>query len=93
MSAAPFGGHPTLREYLTWAKRHAKCRWDQQIVVDDDGRPFTVYVILAPDGRFVTSVGIELDEYLTPTTVARFDRRLGIKSSFPSLPENGALDC
>jgi hypothetical protein len=42
--------------------------------------------IEAPDGKWVVEVGTEQHEFLAPTTVSRFDRRLGLKSPFASLP-------
>jgi hypothetical protein len=34
----------------------------------------------------VIEAGTELDDYLVPTTVDRLDRRLGLKSPWPSIP-------
>ena len=79
--SAPFGGHPTLGEYLDWAYRFAECTVQTGFI---NGRPCKK--IVAPSGRWVTIVDKHERERLAPTTVDYFDRRLGIKSPFASLP-------
>jgi hypothetical protein len=86
MGAFPFGGHPTFRQYLTWAIK-AGCKVETGVGDTEDGRPVTVTIIVAPDGRKSTDVGTQYDDRLVPTTVARLDRQLGMKSPFTSLPD------
>jgi hypothetical protein len=43
--------------------------------------------IQSPDGsRSVRDIGTEQTDYLAPSMVGRFDRRLGVRSPFPSVP-------
>lgn len=85
MPAAPFGGHPTLVEYLRWAEGQG-CTVQTGYTTTTDGALIPSTRIEAPNGGWVVEVGTEQWEYLPPTTVGRFDRRLGIKSPFPSMP-------
>lgn len=82
----PFGGHPTLGQYMAWATK-AGCTVKQGVVSTAAGRAEPVVKITSPDGeRWVIVSGMLQDEYLMPTTIARLDRRLGMKSEFFSLP-------
>ncbi len=45
--------------------------------------------IEAPSGRFVTEAGTRHDEYLTPSSVHRLDRRLGLTSPFATIDPYG----
>jgi hypothetical protein len=83
MPAAPFGGHPTLVEYLRWVKGEGCTTLTGYIATADGALPWTR--IEAPNGSWVVEVGTEQWEFLSPTTVGRLDRRLGIKSPFPSM--------
>lgn len=84
MSPVPVGGQPTLGEYLDWARKQG-CQVDQR-VVRLGGHAIRVTKIIAPSGRGVIESGTQDDEYLVPTSVDRLDRRLGLKSPFPSIP-------
>ena len=86
MVAHPFGGHPTLYEYCQWAIREG-CKVTSAVATDPDGRPTTVTIIEAPDGRKAAEIDTQMDDRLVPTTITRLDRRLGLKSSFVKLPE------
>jgi hypothetical protein len=44
--------------------------------------------ITAPSGRWVIEAGTLPDEHLTPTTVGRLDRRLGLTSPWFGAPLN-----
>jgi hypothetical protein len=80
--AVPFGGHPTLAQYIGWANS-VGCIVRYGTTVASDGRPSRVVLIESPDGtRWVPIVEMLDSEYLVPTTIARFDRRLGLKSPF-----------
>jgi hypothetical protein len=89
MSAAPFGGHPTLAEYAEWARQQG-CIIEQGLNIKG-GRAISVTKIVAPSGKWVIEVGTQHDDYLVPTTVNRLDRRLGLRSPFPSMPHPGPL--
>ena len=85
MAAYPFGGHPTLGQYLDWAIKEG-CTVDYGYAADDEGRPHRVIKITAPSKRWVFEVGTLDSEFLVPTTIWRLDRRLGLKSPWVALP-------
>lgn len=78
--ARPFGGHPTFAQYLQWAK--AQGCTIQTGVIGVHG----VTKIVSPDGkRWVIEAETQQSSYLVPTTIARLDRRLGLKSPWFSI--------
>ena len=81
----PFGGHPTLNEFLRWAeKKGFSVR--SGVLSDPNGRPNSMILVEVPETkRHVIIVGMRESEYLTPTYVAYLERRLGVQSGFPSL--------
>jgi hypothetical protein len=87
MAAYPFQRHPTFREYLESAIR-AGCTVTTGVGQNDDGRPVSVTITQANNGKKATEVDTQLDEFLVPTTVARLDRRLGIRSPFATTPDH-----
>jgi hypothetical protein len=86
VSAAPFGGHPTLGEYMRWATDEHGCTVQSGYARDENGVMVCVTRIETPSGSWVVETGTEQWEYLAPTTVGRFDRRLGLESPFASMP-------
>jgi hypothetical protein len=85
MAAFPFGGHITLGKYIAWAINQG-CTTRSGVVLDDKGKPNSVTQIFnAAKDRWVTEIGTQHNEYIVPTTIARFDRRLGITSPFFSI--------
>lgn len=80
----PVGGHPTLAQYIDWARSQG-CQVSHR-TVKGKGRTVRVTKFIAPSGRGMIETGTELDDYLVPTTVDRLDRRLGLKSPWPSIP-------
>lgn len=87
--AQPFGGHPTLGQYLAWARGEG-CKVTQGYTHAPDGRPYSVTHIVSPDGeRWVFDIGTQQSDYLVPTTIARLDRRLGMRSPYFSLDDSG----
>jgi hypothetical protein len=86
MPAAPFGQHPTFGEYLQWAQNVEKCTVHVLRRSTLDGNLETRTMIEAPSGRYAIERGTEQNDRLSPTTVGRLDRRLGLKSPFPSVP-------
>lgn len=80
MPAAQFGNHPTLSQYLVWAREQG-CKVDHGAF-----GTLGVIKITAPGGdRWVHVTGLQHDEYLLPRAVAAFDRRLGLRSPFSKL--------
>ena len=83
--AFPFGGHPTLGDYLRWAAS-VGCTVNSGYAQSADGKTVCLTRIVSPDGqRWVIEIGTEQHEYLMPTTIGRFDRRLGLTSLWFSL--------
>jgi len=81
--AAPFGGHPTFARYLEWAREQG-CTYHSGV---DTKRSISLTRIVAPSGKWVIEAGTQVGDYLTPTTVGRLDRRLGLTSPWFSLPD------
>ena len=83
MPSHPFQPHPTFAEYLHWA--------EQQGCSVNTGHVSTVPFIRITHpatGRIVVQGGVEQTEYLTPSIVARLDRRLGLVSPWnPGFPD------
>jgi hypothetical protein len=90
--AYPFGGHPTFGHYIHWALS-AGCQVQSGYTADDAGRPHAITKITSPDGSRWVIEAADQREHLPPTTIARLDRRLGLKSPFETLenPANPAV--
>lgn len=85
MPAYPFGGHLTFGAYIEWARQQG-CTVRNGVVLDEKQRPHSVTQIIAPSKKkFVTEIGTQHNDYIVATTVARFDRRLGVRSPFFSI--------
>ncbi len=84
MAAFPFGGHPQFADYCDWALQQG-CKVQSGYTVTPDGKTMSVTRITAPSGKWVYEVGTQQGEFLVPTTIARLDRRLGLKSPFFSI--------
>lgn len=76
----PFGGHPTLVEYIGWCNQQG-CT-TKSGVQQVDGVMVTYQVLEAKTGRHVVVSGVNMTERLTPRAVAYYDRRLGLDSPF-----------
>lgn len=70
---------PTMAQYLDWARGQG-CRVTCA-EVESGPNAYKVARITAPDGRTVSEVFIQDSDPLMSTTVARLDRRLGLKSA------------
>ena len=71
---------PSMAQYLDWARAQG-C----QVACAETVSGANVYQlarITAPSGRSVSEVFIQESDPLMSTTVARLDRRLGLKSAF-----------
>jgi len=84
--AFPFGGHPTLEQYLEWLRSEGFQYKSGYIVNPTSGKSLTVIQIENAEGKILTVTGLEMNERLAPSVVERFDRRLGVKSPFASKP-------
>ncbi len=84
MTAFPFGGHPTFGEYIAWAVRQG-CSVKSGVMLVE-GQPYSVTRIFDQAGKkWVAEVDTGREDLFMPTTIARFDRRLGLKSPFFSI--------
>lgn len=89
--AGPFGKLPRFVEYLRWAAEQG-CTWQSGYAQSNDGFQEITTRIIAPDGRWYLDIGTNQFDLLVPSTIARMDRRLGIKSPFPSLDNTDEED-
>jgi hypothetical protein len=84
MAAFPFGGYPTFGQYVERTVQQG-CTVKRGVVVVE-GEPYSVTRIFNPPGKkWVTEIETHYTDFLVPTTVGRFDRRLGLRSPFFSL--------
>jgi hypothetical protein len=92
--AAPFGGLPTLAQYIGWASG-VGCHVRYGTTFAPDGRPSRIVLLGSSDGnRWVTLVEMADTEPLVPTTIARLDRRLGLTSPFFAIdPDDPSGSC
>jgi hypothetical protein len=80
----PFGGHPTFGQYMAWAAQRG-CQVNSGVRSSpNDGAPVSVTRIVSPDGKRWVIDATDQTEYLTATTIARLNRRLGL--DFPLMP-------
>jgi hypothetical protein len=79
--AFPFGDHPTFAEYIAWA-RTQRCTVAHGV---DTRQSIPVTRITAPSGKWVSEAGTLPNDRLTPTTIGRLDRRLGLVSPWFSV--------
>jgi hypothetical protein len=73
---------PTFAQYLTWASEKG-CVIESGVVTEES---INVTKITAPSGRIAVEIGTQHYERLTPTTVGRLDRRLGLLSPWFASP-------
>ncbi len=84
--AHPFGGHPTFQEYLTWIRGEG-FKYKSGYIALPGESSVTAVLIESPEGNPLLSIpDVDLDERLTPSTIERLDRRLGVKSPFATKP-------
>lgn len=82
--AAPFGNHPRLIDYLGWCSSQG-CTATSGFT-SKEGKTITFHIIKTADGeRHVVVSGVNNNEFLLPTTVAYYDRRLGLDSPFAKI--------
>jgi len=79
----PFGGHPTLREYIGWCNQQG-CTTHSELR-SSGGQMCAMQILVAKKKRHLIISGMLMSERLTPTMVAHFDRRLGLNSPFPKV--------
>ena len=83
MSSAPFGGLIRFSQYQEFAIKEG-CTV-QNGVNTQHGVSLTL--ISSPSGGWVIEPGTQFNDYLAPTTIGRFDRRLGLVSPFFSVDD------
>jgi hypothetical protein len=85
--AVPFGGHPTLQQFLEWATSNG-CKVEHKVRAHSvTGQPYKVLEITGPSGGRVVMAKPDGSELLAPSQVNFLHRRLGVKSSFAATPE------
>ena len=79
----PFGGHPTLSDYIRYAGQQGctiQYGYGVQDIVD-------IIIITNPaNDKHVIVSGVQQSEHLAPSEVSRLDRRLGLNSPFAKQP-------
>ncbi len=85
--AFPFGGHPTLGRFLEWARDNGCTAEIKLRTHSTNGRPYKVLEITRAEGGHASIVNPDLQEHLAPSMVSYLQRRLGVKSPFPAMPE------
>ena len=88
MVSFPFGGHPLFAQYIAWAKS-VGCEVQSGYVTGPAGGAHSITRIVSPDGKKWVIEATDQKEYLTPTTISRLDRRLGLTSPFFSIDDSG----
>lgn len=83
--AFPFGGHPTLADYIGQARHDHNATAKSGTASSEDGKAECITRIEMPNGNVLVVVGILQSERLTPTDIGMFDRRLGIISPYFSV--------
>lgn len=85
--AAPFGGHPKLARLVEWLGS-VGCKIElKQRNHSISGQPYRSLEITSPSGSRAVLVNPDMDEYLVPSMVSYFQRRLGMQTPFPAEPE------
>ena len=83
--STPFGGHPSLERLVTWLEEQGCTTNYEDLTLN--GETYQALVICSPEGGQVVVPDPDLLEYLSPSMVSYFERRLGIKTPFASRPE------
>lgn len=84
--AFPFGGQPTLADYMCWIRDNGGfCQSGYR--ADRRGKAHPLVKIVSKDGKHVVVTGLDQRERLVATYVAQLDRRLGVHSPWRNLPE------
>ncbi len=78
--AYPFGHAPRLRRVLQRLDELG-CSWS--IKPDANG---DYIVVLAPNGNRLVIVDPDMEETVLPTTLENYERRLGVRTGYPSWP-------
>jgi hypothetical protein len=84
--AFPFGGHPTLKRLLEWLTEQG-CKSEIVFRINKQGRTYQALQIVNPKGGKAVIVEPDFDEFLAPSMVSYFQRRLCIKTPFAAQPE------
>lgn len=82
----PFGGHPTFQKFLEFAEANG-CVLKIVIRETKSGRAYEAYELRNPRGGRLVVPNPDLQERLVPSIVSQYQRRLGIKTPFATLPE------
>lgn len=82
----PFGGHPTLKRFIEYAKEHG-CDVQVSVRSTCSGRAYEAVVINNPNGGQLTVPNPDYDERLTTSVISNYQRRLALKTPFAAMPE------
>jgi hypothetical protein len=87
----PFGGHPTLADFLDFAASQG-CSVKKAVRSTKSGRTYEAWVIANPAGGTLTIPNPSFQEPMAPAIVSQYQRRLGIKTPFAEVPEQTPSD-
>ena len=82
--AVPFGGYPNLAKYLEFARENG-FTVRTGFGPDETGKVHAIIRVFKEGGPSLIISGLGQNEFLVPTQVGNYDRRLGLKSPFFSL--------
>jgi hypothetical protein len=81
--AFPFGGHPTLAQYIDWIRQNGGSA--ESGISNLRGRIHSLMRITAANGNVAVVVDLKETEHLLPTMVGYLDRRLDVNSPWIGL--------
>lgn len=84
--AGPFGGHPTLQEYLNWLRQQGFGYKTGYADLED--RSILLISVQNSDGEDVYIIGDRvMEERLAPREVTYYDSIFGVNSPFSKTPK------
>lgn len=83
--AFPFGGHPTLADYLAWVREGHGFTAETGVAHTASGKMVPIIRISKQGGPSVVVPGIKQTDRLAPSQVGQLDRRLGLNSPWFSV--------
>lgn len=86
--AYPFGGHPTLGQFMVWARDEHGFTCQSGTAPDRYGRQHPAVRIFKQGGPSAIVVGLSQSDFLMPTMIGYLERRLGVVSDWFSVDGN-----
>ena len=80
--AGPFQQAPQFVEYLEWLQRNTRYSYSSGVLPPN----VSFIAIFDQNGEVVANLDIPQEERLTPTTIYRLDKLLGVESPYGKTP-------